>query len=90
MAAAAAGNNNGQLVYSAAANRQPKLTHKQIYDMVNAMTNRKPVRIDKNDNIFLLDNISGNNNNNNASNNKSRANPKKQNVQINDVRKTNK
>lgn len=86
MAAAAAVNNNGQLVYSAAANRQPKLTHKQIYDMVNAMTNRKPVRIDKNDNIFLLDNISGNNNNNNnASNNKSRANPKKQNVQINDV-----
>lgn len=41
-------------IYSAAAAGQPKLTHKEMYDMVNALTHRKPVRIDENDNIFLM------------------------------------
>lgn len=47
-------------------NKLPELTHKQMYDMVNTMTNRKPVRIDVNDNIFTNNTNTNNNNNNNT------------------------
>lgn len=33
-------------------NKLPQLTHKQMYDLMNTMTNRKPVRVNESDNIF--------------------------------------
>lgn len=82
------GGNVMHLATNSGNNKLPKLTHKQIYDMVNTMTNRKPVRIDENDNIFAKTNYTNGNKSSNrgeGSNNYVMEKIKKQTVQINDV-----
>ena len=53
--------------------------------MVNAMTNRKPVRIDENDNIFSIDYSNAGAVKGNNKNAAEQHRGKRQNVQINDV-----